>query len=105
MDVSIIIVNYNTCQLISNCIDTIFQNTDGISFEIIVIDNASCDASKSKFENDARINYVYSYENMGFGRANNVGMMLAKGEYIFLLNSDTLLINNAIKFFYDYAKK
>ncbi len=101
MDVSVIIVNYNTCQMTKDCIDSIFSKTEGLSFEIILIDNASTDGSKEHFEKDTRIRYVYSMENMGFGRANNVGMMLAKGEYFFLLNSDTLLLNNAIKDLYD----
>ena len=104
MEVSVIIVNYNTCQMTSECIDSIYEQTKDVSFEIILIDNASTDGSKTHFEKDERIRYVYSYENMGFGRANNVGMMLARGEYLFLLNSDTLLVNNAIKLFYEYAK-
>lgn len=104
MDVSIVIVNYNTFQMTNDCIDSIIKNTKGIEYEIILIDNSSTDDSKSRFEKDSRIKYVYSYENMGFGRANNVGMMLAKGKYIFLLNSDTVLINNAIKIFFDYAE-
>jgi GT2 family glycosyltransferase len=85
------------------CIDSIFNNTQGVLFEVILVDNASTDESKITFQNDKRIRYVYSYENMGFGRANNVGMMLAEGEYYLLLNSDTLLKNNAIKLFHDYV--
>jgi GT2 family glycosyltransferase len=104
MDVSIIIVNYNTMQMTMDCINSIFEKTANIEFEIILIDNGSTDGSKELFESDDRIRYVYSYENMGFGRANNVGMMLAKGDYIFLLNSDTLLVNNAVKLLYDYAE-
>ena len=104
MNVSVIIVNYNTFQMTLNCINSVFEKTTDIEFEVILIDNASSDGSKIYFEKDKRIKYVYSYENMGFGRANNVGIMLAKGEYILLLNSDTLLINNAIKEFYDYAE-
>ena len=101
MDVSIIIVNYNTLQLTQNCIDSIYRHTEGLEFEVIVIDNNSSDNSKAVLEQDPRIKYIYSKENMGFGRANNVGMMLARGDYFFLLNSDTLLVNNAIKEFYD----
>lgn len=104
MEVSIVIVNYNTMQMTSECVDSIYETSKDVSFEVILVDNASTDGSKELFENDKRVRYVYSYENMGFGRANNVGMMLAKGKYIFLLNSDTLLINNAVKLFYDYAE-
>lgn len=88
----------------AECINSIFEKTKGVDFEIILVDNASTDGSKELFESDFRIRYVYNRENMGFGKANNVGMKLAKGEYIFLLNSDTLLVNNAIKLFYDYVE-
>ena len=104
MDVSIIIVNYNTKQLTSNCISSIVEKTVGISYEIILVDNASIDGSKELFEKDARVTYIYSERNGGFGYGNNLGMKVAKGRYFFLLNSDTLLVNNAIKEFFDYAE-
>lgn len=103
MDVSIIIVNYNTLDLTKQCIDSVFEKTKDLEFEVILVDNASTDGSKEYFEHDERIKYIYSWENLGFGRANNVGMMLAKGEYLFLLNSDTLLLNDAVQQFYNYA--
>ena len=101
MDVSIIIVNYNTKILTQNCIDSIFAKTKGVSFEVILVDNASTDGSVDMFEQDVRIVFIKSNINQGFGRANNLGYKYAKGKYIFLLNSDTLLLNNAIKMFYD----
>lgn len=96
MDVSIIIVNYNTLQLTRNCINSVFDKTKGLEFEVILVDNASSDGSKEYFEKDERIKYIYNSKNVGFGRANNLGYKYAKGDYIFLLNSDTLLLNNAI---------
>lgn len=96
MDVSIIIVNYNTRQLTTNCIDSVFEKTRGVEFEVILVDNASVDGSRELFEQDARITYIYSEENLGFGKGNNLGYQYAKGDYVLLLNSDTLLINNAI---------
>lgn len=96
MDVSIIIINYNTLQLTHNCIESVFAKTKNIDFEVILVDNASTDGSKEFFEKDERIKYIYSQENLGFGRGNNLGYKYAKGNYIFLLNSDTVLINNAI---------
>lgn len=101
MDVSIIIVTYNTRVLTSNCIDSIIKNTTGVSYEIILVDNASVDGSKQLFEKDNRITYIYNTENVGFGRANNIGYKVAKGKYIFLLNSDTILQNNSVKIFSD----
>lgn len=104
MEVSIIIVNYNTYALTSACVQSIIDYTNGLSYEIIVVDNASTDGSKEKFENDTRIRYIYSEKNGGFGYGNNIGIVVAKGDYLFLLNSDTLLLNNAIGEFFKYAK-
>ena len=105
MDVSIIIVNYNTIDVTRNCIDSVIKQTEGLTYEIILVDNASTDGSKEYFSNDHRIRYIYSFENLGFGRANNLGMILSKGEYIFLLNSDTILLNNAVYEFYSVVSK
>lgn len=104
MDVSVIIVNYNTLQLTLNCINSIVNKTVGINYEIILVDNASTDGSKECFERDNRVTYIYSKKNGGFGYGNNLGMKVAIGKYFFLLNSDTLLVNNAIKEFYEYAE-
>lgn len=101
MDVSIIIVNYNTLKITKNCIDSIFKHTSNIKFEIILIDNASKDGSREFFSNDNRLILIENKTNIGFGSANNVGYKYARGKYIFLLNSDTYLLNNAIKIFYD----
>ena len=105
MDVSIIIVNFNTKDITQKCIESIFQHTSDITFEIILVDNASSDGSVELFQNDNRINLVKSDANLGFGRANNLGFQYATGKYIFLLNSDTLLKNNAVKLFFDTAEK
>lgn len=99
MDVSVIIVNYNTRQMTLNCIDSIFEKTEGVRFEVILVDNASNDGSVDFFRRDKRIVFVASPDNIGFGRANNLGYKYASGRYIFLLNSDTLLLNNALFLF------
>ena len=104
VDVSIIVVTYNTLRMTSECIESIFAHTYGVVFEVILVDNASNDGSKQFFEEDTRIRYIYSKENLGFGRANNLGYESAQGNYIFLLNSDTLLLNNAVKIFYDFME-
>lgn len=104
MDVSVIIVNYNTLQMTQECIDSVFEKTKDINFEVILVDNASTDGSKEHFKKDKRIKYIYSSENLGFGRANNLGYKYAIGKYIFLLNSDTLLLNDAICEFFTYME-
>jgi GT2 family glycosyltransferase len=97
MDISIIIVNYNTQALTSQAIDSVFKFTPkNIKFEIFVVDNASVDGSREYFKNDNRITYIYSEENLGFGRANNIAIGKAEGKYIFLLNSDAYLIEDVL---------
>lgn len=104
MDVSIIIVNYKTLSLIVNCIKSIIEKTDGISYEVIVVDNNSNDNFsnflKEKFGDVVKC--IPLQDNIGFGRANNEGVKMAKGRNIFFLNPDTLLINNAIRILSDY---
>ena len=102
MDVSVIIVNYNTRQMTDEAINSVYEHTSGIDFEIILVDNASADGSKEFFEKKDGITYIYSQENLGFGKGNNLGLKYAKGRNILFLNSDTLLRNNAIQILSDY---
>ena len=104
MDVSVILVNYNTLSLTMSCIDSIFMHTQDIDFEVIVVDNDSYDGSQDILSADSRILFIESGSNLGFGRANNLGMLKATGKYIFFLNTDTLLFNNSLKIFYDFAE-
>ena len=105
VSVSIIIVNYNTLHVLKPCIDSIIENTHDVSFEIVVVDNGSTDGSIEALTNDKRILFIPVGENLGFGKANNKGVEQANGKYIFFLNSDTLLKNNAIKMLYDFAEQ
>lgn len=103
MDVSIIIVNYNTKELIANCIQSIYEKTNGIDYEIIVVDNASVDGSQQMIaEKFPDVKLIELNENIGFGRANNKAIEFAIGRNILFLNSDTKLINNAIMVLADY---
>ena len=102
LDVSVIIVNYCTAEMTHDCIESIYKNTSSISFEIIVVDNASNDNSDDLLGNDSRILYIKNRENYGFGKANNIGFSYAHGKYVFFLNSDTILTDNAIKYLYDF---
>ena len=102
LDVSIIIVNYNTLKITSACIDSVVEKTIGLDYEIILVDNASIDGSKEHFAKDFRIKYLYQNQNLGFGGANNVGLQYAKGRNILFLNPDTLLINNAVSILSEY---
>lgn len=104
-DVSIIIVNYNTKELTKDCIDSIYEKTSDISFEIIVVDNDSKDGSLELLSRDSRIKFIESGENLGFGKANNLGVQHSSGKYVFFLNSDTILLNNAVKMMYDFMEQ
>jgi GT2 family glycosyltransferase len=105
MDISIIIVNYNTLDLTKKSIDSIFEfRPENLKIEVFVVDNASTDGSKEHFEKDNRIIYLYSEENLGFGRANNIAIAKSRAKYIFLLNSDAYLIEDVLTPFYDFME-
>lgn len=105
MDVSIVIVNYNTKILLTDCLYSIYENTTEVEFEVIVVDNASSDGSKEYIERlFPKVRWFENQYNLGFGIANNFGAKKANGKYLFLLNSDTILKNNAVKLFWDYAE-
>lgn len=102
-NVSIIIVSYNTRELLYSCLWTLFENTKNIDFEVVVVDNASSDQSIEMVKRFfPRVNVIALGENIGFGRANNEGIRVAKGRNVFLLNPDTVLLNNAVKILSDY---
>lgn len=105
MDVSIIIVNYHTEELIRDAVSSINDKTSGVDCEVIVVDNDSTEHSRSlltSMQCKWPLKYVAMPENKGFGLANNAGFSLAEGKYLFCLNPDTLLVNNAIKILFDY---
>ncbi|MBC2704928.1 glycosyltransferase family 2 protein [Desulfobacula sp.] len=98
MDVSIIIINYNTWQLTKNCIESIYLHTEQHLFEVIVIDNASTDGSYEtlstlEFDN---YSYIYNKKNIGFSRANNKASLNATGRFLFFMNSDMVFVNDVI---------
>lgn len=94
---SIIIVSFNTRVITVNCLKSIYQDKglSDIPFEIIVIDNASTDDSVKKIQ-DFHVTLIQNKTNLGFGKANNQGLKIAKGQYILLLNSDTIILHSAI---------
>ena len=105
MQVSIIIVNFNTATLLKNCLNSIISQTEDIEYEIIVSDNGSTDGSIEMLEDEfPDVVLLKNNANLGFGKANNRGLSIAKGQYIFYLNSDTLLLNNTVKYFCDYME-
>ena len=105
MDVSIIIVSYNTKGLLADCLNSIREKTHGVKYEVIVVDNDSKDGTQEMLKAEFTwVRLIESKENLGFGKANNLGMKNALGKYLFLLNSDTILVNNAIKKFFEFSE-
>ena len=104
MQLSIIIINYNTFTLTSNCIVAIKEKLIDVEYEIILVDNASVECDPNLFkEKFPSITLIKSTTNTGFTGGNNLGVAAAKGAYLLLLNSDTELINNAPKICLDYV--
>ncbi len=98
MDVSIIIVNWNTSQVTRDCLVSVYDQTHGIEFEVIVIDNASSDDSVAMIKHDfPQVVLIENTENKGFAAANNQGIEIAQGRHLLLLNSDTIILDGAIQ--------
>jgi GT2 family glycosyltransferase len=96
-DLSIIFVNYNTKELLCNCIKSILSESEVFSYEIIVVDNHSSEPAKDEITGmHSCITWVDLGYNAGFARANNAGIKLAKGRNLLLLNTDTIITDNAI---------
>lgn len=105
LELSVILVNYNGVQYLEACLDSIQENLNGINFEIVLIDNNSQDDSclflKKNYPN---VQLIESKENNGFGKGNNLAVQQAKGEYLLLLNVDTVL-QDQLKVAFDYLKR
>ncbi|MCD4722094.1 MAG: glycosyltransferase family 2 protein [Desulfobacula sp.] len=105
MDISIVIVNYNTCKMLDECITSIKQETRA-RFEIIVVDNASRDDSidmiKAKHPD---VILIQNQGNNGFAHGNNQGFKEANGRYYFMLNPDTLILDRAIDKLFEYMEQ
>lgn len=105
MSVSIILVNYNTKDYTLQCIASIYKYTKNIDFEIIVVDNNSSDESVKAIANRyPEVIIIRNRINSGFGAANNIGILNSQKKYVFLLNTDTELISNALVEFWDYTE-
>jgi hypothetical protein len=97
LDVSIIIVARNIRQLLHDCLKSVYEKTRDVNFEVIYVDNASGDASVQMVkEQFAEVGIIKNDENKGFTKASNQGIEVSKGRYVLLLNSDTILLDNAI---------
>ena len=106
MDVSVIIVNYCTAGLVAEAVESVVRLTQGVSYEVLVVDNASPDGSgaelQTRYAGSGAVKVILSEKNLGFGGANNLGFSQARGRNIFLLNPDTVLLNDAVSVLSQY---
>src|SRR5688572_2018457 len=106
MDISIIIVSYNSANHLPELLTSIKKSKDGLKKEVIIVDNASADNSVNIAKSHPlKPKVVASKNNQGFSKGVNQGLNKASGEYIFLLNPDTRVVGNCIRTLYDFAVK
>jgi len=107
MDLSIVILNYQTFELTKNTINSIFEYEYPFSYEVLLVDNASGDDSLSRLKNyfKDKVIFIESSENNGFAAGNNQALKIAKGKYQLLLNSDTIVWENTLESIYYYMEK
>lgn len=110
IDLSIVIVSFNTRDLTIDCINSIVNTTKKINYEIIVVDNASTDGSADairSLQKKLKIDLILFSNNVntGFSSANNIGAMHSRGEYVLFLNSDTVVYEKTIDGMVDFMDK
>ena len=106
MDLSVVIVSFNTRKLLDDCLGSLLRSLKGSSFdtEIIVVDNVSTDGTREMLVRKyPGVVVIPNKENVGFGRANNQGIRVAKGKYILLLNSDTVVPAGAVQKMFSFT--
>ncbi len=97
-DVTVIIVSWNTREILRDCLRSVYENAGALEFETIVVDNASADGSAQMVARDfLQARLVANADNRGFAAANNQGITLARGRYVLLLNSDTVVLDRALE--------
>ncbi|HKP12740.1 MAG TPA: glycosyltransferase family 2 protein [Blastocatellia bacterium] len=98
LTLSIIIVNWNTRDITRDCLRSVREHAGGVAYEVIVVDNASSDGSAEMIRAEfPKVHLIANDENVGFGRANNQAMRVARGRYFLLLNSDTVIFDDSIQ--------
>jgi len=98
MKLSIVIICWNDSEVIQNCLESIYRETSSIEFEVIVADNGSTDGSPGHIRRSfPSVRVVENNANLGFSRGNNSGIRVAQGEYILILNPDTIILDRALE--------
>ncbi len=102
-DLSIVIVNWNTRQLVLDCIRSIYETAKECRMQVIVVDNASEDGSVQAVRQQfPQVEVIENRENLGFARGNNQGMAVAEGRYLCLINSDVVVLEGCLNHLMNY---
>jgi len=105
MDLSIIIVNWNTRDLLQDCLESMFNTVESLTYEIIVVDNSSSDGSVEMLGGKyPQVKTIANRENRGFGAANNQGFAVMQGKYALLINTDAVLTAGAVDKLWAFAE-
>lgn len=105
VNLSIIIVNYKVRDKLIRCIESIISTSKKILYEIIIVDNEGDRTLEKKLNKYKNVIYLNPGKNLGYGSGNNYGEKKASGEYLFILNPDTIILKDAIKNLYNFSKK
>lgn len=106
VDVTIIIVNYNGFNFLKKCLSTLYEFTRDLTFEVIIIDNNSSEGKIEEVLIDFKdVILIKNETNIGFSKANNLGLKIARGKYVLFLNNDVYFIENSIKKIFDFSEK
>ncbi len=98
IDLSVVIVNWNTCDLLRNCLRSLLDQVEGLSLEVFVVDNGSSDGSVAMVREEfSSATVIENGRNLGFARANNVALRRSSGRFWLLLNSDTVVKKGALE--------
>jgi len=104
MKLSVVVICWNDLKVIKDCLESIYKETSAIAFEVIVSDNGSTDTSVEYIrEHFPRVRIVENGANLGFARGNNAGIDVAQGEYVLILNPDTIIRDRALEKLVAYA--
>jgi N-acetylglucosaminyl-diphospho-decaprenol L-rhamnosyltransferase len=105
LDLSIIILSWNTRQMLADCLSSVEATTANLAYEVIVVDNGSTDGSQAMLgQRFPDVHLIQNDENVGFARANNQAMTTSRGHYMLLLNSDAVIVPGAIQSLLDLAR-
>lgn len=106
VDISVVIVNWNTKEFLGKCLHSVYETTHEVTFEVIVVDNGSCDGSSEMVtEIFPFVKLIQTGSNVGFAKANNIGIKNSKGRHICLVNSDVVIRDGCIDKMYSFIEQ